>query len=133
MPGGAPPPRNPAAPDTSSSEPPASPPRTRSPQQSKSLVRAPGGSRVWNDSVRRALLASYDHDHSGDLNTRQEIYAIPCAEWRSIESSYEQGELGVSMTRLYGFDGSDAPANTLGITQAMRPTAYERMRDCGLQ
>ena len=37
------------------------------------------------------------------------------------------------MTHLYGFDGSEAPANTLGIALSARDHAYERMKTCGLK
>jgi hypothetical protein len=37
------------------------------------------------------------------------------------------------MIHLYGFDGSAAPANTLGVTSNMRGYAFERMKACGLK
>ena len=92
-----------------------------------------GGSKSWHDAVRDRLLAQYDGNRSGSLDNPAEINAIPCAEWRSIESSYETGGLSVPMTRLYGFDGSEAPSNTLGVTRAMRGYAYDRMTQCGLR
>jgi hypothetical protein len=93
----------------------------------------PGGSKSWHDAIRDKLVYSYDRNGSHSLDTPDEINAIPCEEWKSIESAYETGGLSVNMTRLYGFDGSKAPANTLGVTEAMRPYAYERMRSCGLK
>ncbi len=104
----------------------------RSRATSANALGSNGGSRSWHDSVRDRLLSQYDHNRSQSLDSPEEINAIPCAEWRSIESSYETGGLSVPMTRLYGFDGSTAPANTLGITHDMRSHAYDRMKHCGL-
>jgi hypothetical protein len=93
----------------------------------------PGGSKGWHDDVKERLLSMYDHNKSKTLDTPGEIDAVPCSEWQAIEASYETGGLGIPMTRLYGFDGSDAPANTLGITRGMGSYAYNRMRRCGLR
>ena len=53
--------------------------------------------------------------------------------WLDIETQYETGGLSVDMTHMYGFDGTDAPANTLGVTYGLRGEAYQRMKDCGLK
>ena len=92
-----------------------------------------GGSKGWHDDVKERLLAMYDHNKSKTLDTPGEIDAIPCSEWQAIEASYETGGLVIPMTRLYGFDGSEAPANTLGITRGMGSYAYSRMKQCGLR
>jgi hypothetical protein len=95
--------------------------------------RNPGGSKGWHDAIVERLMAAYDTNGSKTLDTPEEIDAIPCSEWRAVESSYETGGLGIPMTRLYGFDGSTAPANTLGITSGMGSFAYDRMKQCGLK
>ncbi|MDG2049697.1 MAG: PEGA domain-containing protein [Myxococcota bacterium] len=92
-----------------------------------------GGSKSWHDAVVEDLVGQYDQNGSGTLDTTQEVQAIPCATWIEIEQSYETGGLAVEMTHLYGFDGSDAPANTLGIAPAVRSYAYDRMKNCGLR
>jgi hypothetical protein len=92
-----------------------------------------GGSKSWHDAIRDRLVSEYDRNTSRTLDTAEEIQSIPCSVWQSVEASYETGGLGVEMTHLYGFDGSSAPANTLGITHAMRGYAYDRMKQCGLR
>jgi hypothetical protein len=92
-----------------------------------------GGSKSWHDAVRQRLISEYDRNQSRTLDTPEELSSIPCQVWQSIEASYETGGLGVSMTRLYGFDGSDAPTNTLGVTYPMRGYAYDAMTQCGLK
>jgi hypothetical protein len=92
-----------------------------------------GGSKSWHDAVKDRLIADYDADRSGSLDTPDEVNAIPCNVWQSIETSYETGGLRIDMARLYGFDGSKAPANTLGVSAPMRSYAYARMEQCGLK
>ncbi|MAJ59558.1 MAG: hypothetical protein CBC48_06025 [bacterium TMED88] len=92
-----------------------------------------GGSKSWHDAIVEDLVGQYDQNGSGTLDTTQEVQAIPCAKWVEIEKSYETGGLAVEMTHLYGFDGSDAPANTLGIAPTVRSYAYDRMKGCGLR
>jgi hypothetical protein len=92
-----------------------------------------GGSKSWHDAIRHQLVSDYDSNGSGSLDTQREIQSIPCPVLLSVESSYATGGLAVEMVHLYGFDGSDAPANTLGVTPAMRSYAYDRMKACGLR
>lgn len=92
-----------------------------------------GGSKSWHDAVKQDLVSQFDRNGSRSLDTPAEVEAIPCETWRNIEQSYETGGLAVEMTHLYGFDGSEAPANTLGITTAVRGYAFERMKACGLK
>lgn len=117
--------------------PPPSPPASASSSESPPLRTRPGagrgGSKSWHDAIRHQLVSDYDANDSGSLNTQQEIQSIPCPVLLSVESSYATGGLAVEMVHLYGFDGSDAPANTLGITPAMRSYAYDRMKSCGLR
>jgi len=92
-----------------------------------------GGSKSWHDAIVYELVSQYDRNASGSLDTSEEIQSIPYQTWREVEVSYETGGLSVEMTHLYGFDGSEAPANTLGITTPMRGYAYDRMKSCGLK
>ena len=92
-----------------------------------------GGSKSWHDAVVHDLVSRYDRDRSGTLDSVAEVQSIPCETWRAIEQSYETGGLAVEMTHLYGFDGSEAPNNTLGITRKVRGYAYDRMKECGLK
>jgi hypothetical protein len=102
-------------------------------EKSKTKRQGIGGSKSWHDAVKHQLLLDFDRNASRSLDLREEIQAIPCSVWRELEASYETGGLQVEMTHLYGFDGSDAPANTLGVTFGMRGYAYDRMKGCGLK
>lgn len=92
-----------------------------------------GGSKNWHNAIREQLVSNYDTNGTRSLDTPDEVQSIPCSVWTNVEASYETGGLSVAMSHLYGFDGSRAPANTLGITQAMRGYAFDRMKTCGLR
>jgi hypothetical protein len=109
------------------------PPSGGGPARTRATKTGKGGSKSWHDAIKYRLVTEYDRNGSGTLDTPEEVSAITCEVWRSVEESYETGGLGVDMTHLYGFDGSDAPANTLGITKEMRGYAYDRMKQCGLK
>jgi hypothetical protein len=118
-----PPPSNgrPAAPASAAQPPP--------PQPARGL----GGSKTWHDAIKHELITTYDQNGSRSLDAREEVLSIPCSVWLDIERQYETGRLSVDMTHMYGFDGTDAPANTLGVTYGLRGEAYQRMKDCGLK
>jgi len=92
-----------------------------------------GGSTAWHDRVRREFLERFDSDVSGRIDRSEESEAISCAWWRETEQSFDEGGLGLSMARYYGFDGSEWHPGALGFDRALRSVAYERMRGCGLQ
>lgn len=90
-------------------------------------------SRGWHDSARQWLLARYDLNLSRQLDTPQEIEAIPCTEWLGLERSFDASGLGLPLTRLYGFDGPGWVESSLGVSTRMRDVAYLHMRRCGLR
>ena len=96
-------------------------------------TRGIGGSKTWHDAVKHDLISTYDQNGSRSLDTPEEVLSIPCPVWLDIERQYETGGLSVDMTHMYGFDGTDAPSNTLGVTYGLRGEAYQRMKDCGLK
>jgi hypothetical protein len=116
-----PPSERPADPASAARPPPPQPPRGL------------GGSKTWHDAIKHELITTYDQNGSRSLDAREEVLSIPCSVWLDIERQYETGRLSVDMTHMYGFDGTDAPANTLGVTYGLRGEAYQRMKDCGLR
>jgi hypothetical protein len=91
-----------------------------------------GGSTTWHDAVSRRVLKRFDANGSGAIDTVAETESIPCSFWRDVEHSFDKGGLGLSMGRLYGFDGSEWHEAALGFDRSQRVTAYERMQACGL-
>lgn len=91
-----------------------------------------GGSTTWHDRLRSRVLKRFDGDQSGRIDRLEETDAIPCSFWKQTESSFDEGGLGISMARLYGFDGSEWHPGALGFDQSQRAAAYTRMKACGL-
>lgn len=92
-----------------------------------------GGSTAWHDRVSGEFLGRFDRDASGRIDQLEESEAIGCVYWQETEASFEQGGLGLSMARYYGFDGTEWHDGALGFSRQMRGVAYDRMRECGLQ
>jgi len=98
-----------------------------------SLGRVPkGGSTTWHDTVTSRFLGRFDADGSGFIDRVGETESIPCDFWKEVERSFDNGGLGLSMSRLYGFDGTEWHPRALGFAREQRGLAYERMRACGL-
>lgn len=91
-----------------------------------------GGSTTWHDRIRARMLSEFDADGSGEIDRDGETESIPCSFWQATERSFDEGGLGISMSRLYGFDGSEWHPDALGFAREQRGLAFERMRVCGL-
>jgi hypothetical protein len=87
----------------------------------------------WHEEARQWLLARFDLDRSGSIDSVEELELVPCEQWLGLEQSYDQSNLGLSLTRFYGFDGNGWRPGALGVADEARDLAYERMRDCGLK
>ncbi len=87
----------------------------------------------WHRTARQYLLARYDSDRSGHLDSLDEIRSVPCSDWRGIERSFDESGLSLSMVRFYGFDGSKWVVDAFGVTSDVRGETYLRLKDCGLR
>ncbi len=87
----------------------------------------------WHEEARQWLLARYDLDRSGWLDSKEELDSIPCEQWLGLEQSHDQSGLGLSLTRFYGFDGKGWRSGALGVADQVRDLAYQRMKACGLR
>ena len=65
--------------------------------------------------------------------SEEELRGVPCDQWLSLEQSYNEGGLGLSLTKFYGFDGERWRTNALGVGDTVRDVAYKRMKECGLR
>ena len=89
--------------------------------------------RGWHARTRAWLLARFDRDRSGALDAPEEIAAVPCDDWLGFERSHDQSGLRLPMLRFYGFDGEGWRSGALGVSDAMRDVAFERLKGCGLR
>ncbi len=89
---------------------------------------ATGDSSTWGDEVEKLLLAAYDSNGSGMLDTLAELGSIDCATWQAMEAGTQANWTGSGVRVIYGFDpdfiwvGSalsiDAPLRTASMTAA---------------
>jgi hypothetical protein len=91
-----------------------------------------GGSTTWHDAVSRLMVGRFDTDGSGRIDRVEESEAIPCEIWQEVERDFDEGGLGLSLSRNYGFDGSEWIEGALGFSREIRSAAYARMQACGL-
>ena len=108
-------------------QPPCAPPQ---PAENEADLRELSG---WHQEAKQWLLARYDEDRSGEIDSRGELEEVPCQEWLGLEQSHDASGLGLSLTRFYGFDGDGWKDDALGIDSSVRDIAYKRMRECGLR
>lgn len=88
---------------------------------------------AWHKATKRWLLGRYDRDLSGRIDTPSEVRAIDCRDLSDIEGTFDRADLGVPMTRFFGFDGSAWVDGALGFDRSVREVAYARMQECGLR
>ena len=96
-------------------------------------MRPRGGSTTWHDAVSGQLISRFDRDGSGRIDRVEESEAIPCEIWVELERDFDEGGLGLSMSRNYGFDGSEWIDGALGFSRDIRSAVYAKMLECGLK
>jgi hypothetical protein len=87
----------------------------------------------WLERATHYLLSRYDFDRSGSLDTVEEVEAIPCNDWLAFERSLDASQLGLPLTRLYGFDGTEWVEAAFGVDAGLRHASYLHMKECGLK
>lgn len=74
---------------------------------------------VWSEPVRLALLAAYDADDSGTLDTAEEVDAVACEVWTALETTVE------GVLDIYGFTPDYLwVGGALGFAESMRAEGY---------
>ena len=128
---------------SAASSPPRAAPRAQPPAAAQPPQRDPGSGgeetaedseidHNWHQETRQWLLARYDLDGSGALDSAAELEEVSCEYWQAIERSYDH-RLGLPLLRMYGFDGDGWKDGRLGVNGTIRDLAFQRMRECGLR
>lgn len=98
------------------------------------------GSDEWDGEVAPILIAAFDTDKSGIIDTRAEVSAIPCGLLLALDGitqPYDNGRTGLVWT--YGFQPDTKGktykwvGNQLGFHKNMRSAGYQQMKRCGLR
>lgn len=92
---------------------------------------------AWDGAARALLLEGYDVDHSGALDTADEVAAVPCRLWRAVDRGYRDAHGSLVGVRVsYGFVAR--PDSTfvyvgdaaLGVAPGVQIRADEAMAAC---
>lgn len=92
---------------------------------------------AWDGATRALLLEGYDLDRSGALDTRDEVAAVPCRVWRTVDRGYRAAHASLLGVRVsYGFvarpDSSFVYVGdvALGVAPGVQIRADEAMAAC---
>ena len=81
---------------------------------------------AWASGAKRVLVAQYDRNRSGSLDTRAEVDAVECSAWEALQDAVPQGILPI-----YGFDpGYSWVGGSLGFDEAQRARAFAAGTRC---
>jgi hypothetical protein len=94
-------------------------------QIARGTLRLEPGSAAWASAVRTVLLAEYDLDRSGVIDARDEIDAVPCVVWRTIEATY-----GSTLAGLGFAESGQYLGDRIGVAEAERIHAGHRILAC---
>lgn len=95
-----------------------------------------GGSDKWDDAVKVILLAAYDSNKSGSIDTVAEVNAMPCDLLKVLDDIIKPFDNGRSaLTWTYGFKPGNYTylGQALGFAPPMRSPAFLHMQSCGVR
>ena len=94
---------------------------------------AGGGSEGWDAQVGALMLANYDGDSSGTIDTEREVRSINCATWQSLDAGLTAGGEYTHIRQIYGFaEGFIWVGSAIGFDPSVRELADSAMASCGL-
>lgn len=92
-----------------------------------------GDQEGWDERVKGALIAAYDRDGSGEIDSSTELSAVSCDTWTALDRSVRQGWSGSSVRVIYGFDdGYIWVGYALGIQESLRAASASALESCGV-
>lgn len=114
--------------------PPRDRPRVLAPVVDIASAQGKGGSSQWDASVTQLMLAAYDSDHSGFIDSIDEVDQIPCSVFVDMDDAIVRGRPGGSLRTTYGL----APdflwvGDALGFDESMRKVVDQRAASCGVR
>jgi uncharacterized caspase-like protein len=96
-------------------------------------IKDKGGSGEWDDEIKKLMLAKYDLDGSGAIDTPEEVDRIDCAVWSMLDQQIRSGSRGYDLLITYGFkEGFGWVGGALGFDEKVRQSALKRARQCGV-
>ena len=97
-------------------------------------LKTKGGSDSWDEEVEAILLAAFDKDKSGEIDTEDELNAIPCEVWQAMDNSISAGSgKGSNLIATYGFASRGTwGGDSFGIDEKLRNASIVRLKACGI-
>ncbi len=89
------------------------------------------GSSTWDAAVKIIMVANYDANGSGAVDSSSEISAVPCDVWQVIDSGC-RSKWTYGVRTIYGLDGSGWIGDSLGFDEAQQSTVDSKAAACGL-
>lgn len=84
----------------------------------------------WDRSAARVLVTSFDHDHSGAVDTEAEVAKLSCEVWGALEAKV-QAIHHEPLSVIYGFDqGYVWMGYALGFGEGARQAGMSALRGC---
>ncbi len=90
-----------------------------------------GGGSPWDNAVKGILLAQYDTNKSGWIDTSSEVTPIGCDVWIALDEGVKVS-WSYGLRTIYGFDTGLWIGDALGFSQGIRSSADSAIRGCGL-
>ena len=94
---------------------------------------ANGGTDEWDEQVKQVLVAFYDANGSGQIDTKAEVEKITCPVWGAMDAGVKQ-RFPYGLRPVYGFpDGFSWNAHVLGFNESVRKRGDKALLDCGYE
>lgn len=99
----------------------------------RSIAAVPPDAEDWSSRVRTILLASFDADRSGEIDSTGEIARVGCGVWRAMDASVTEKWGGTSLRVIYGFQADYIwVGDAFGIAEPLRSHLDQAVVACGV-
>lgn len=96
-------------------------------------LKSKGGSDPWDDEVKPLIIAAFDKNDNGRIDTTDELIAIPCEVWVAMDKSIRAGSKESGLIWTYGFDPHyEWVGDAFGLDERLRKQVFERVLACGV-
>ena len=88
----------------------------------------------WDAAVTQIVLAAFDTNGSGAVDTKSELKLVTCDTWRAIDAGVQTAWTGSGARAIYGFaKGYGWVGYAWGFDEKVRKSADKAMKACGLE
>jgi serine/threonine protein kinase len=92
-----------------------------------------GGSDPWDAAVKPIMVAAYDLNGSGTLDTQAEVSTVSCAAWKALDDGVKV-KWGYGIRTIYGFKADMSWVGyAVGFSESVRASADSGAAACGLE